>query len=50
MKIQLSDHFTYARLLRFTFPAMVMMVFTSLYGVVDGLLSVTMWERRHLRQ
>ncbi len=37
MKIQLSDHFTYARLLKFTFPAMVMMVFTSLYGVVDGL-------------
>jgi len=37
MQIQLSDHFTYSRLLRFTFPAMVMMVFTSLYGVVDGL-------------
>lgn len=37
MQIQLSDHFSYGRLLRFTFPAMVMMVFTSLYGVVDGL-------------
>lgn len=37
MQIQLSDHFTYSRLLRFTFPAIVMMVFTSLYGVVDGL-------------
>ena len=37
MQIKLSDHFTYGRLLRFTFPAMVMMVFTSLYGVVDGL-------------
>ena len=36
MEIKLSDHFTYKRLLRFTFPAMVMMVFTSLYGVVDG--------------
>ena len=35
-KIQLSDHFTYKRLLRFTFPSIVMMVFTSLYGVVDG--------------
>lgn len=35
-KIQLSDHFTYKRLLRFTFPSVVMMVFTSLYGVVDG--------------
>lgn len=37
MRIQLSDHFTYARLLRFSFPSMVMMVFTSIYGVVDGL-------------
>lgn len=34
--IQLSDHFTYKRLLQFTFPSMVMMVFTSVYGVVDG--------------
>lgn len=37
MKIQLSDHFTYRRLLRFTFPSIVMMIFTSIYGVVDGL-------------
>lgn len=37
MQIQLSDHFSYSRLLRFTFPAIVMMVFTCLYGVVDGL-------------
>ena len=37
MKIRLSDHFTYARLLRFVFPSIVMMVFTSIYGVVDGL-------------
>ncbi len=37
MRIQLSDHFDYKRLLRFTFPSMVMMVFTSLYSVVDGL-------------
>ena len=36
MHIQLSDHFDYKRLLRFTFPSMVMMVFTSLYSVVDG--------------
>lgn len=36
MRIQLSDHFDYKRLLRFTFPSMVMMVFTSLYSVVDG--------------
>lgn len=34
--IQLSDHFTYRRLLRFTFPSIIMMVFTSIYGVVDG--------------
>lgn len=36
MCIQLSDHFNYKRLLRFTFPSMIMMVFTSLYSVVDG--------------
>lgn len=37
MKIQLSDHFNYKRLLRFVMPSIVMMVFTSIYGVVDGL-------------
>ncbi len=37
MRIQLSDHFTYGRLLRFTLPSIVMMVFTSVYSVVDGL-------------
>ena len=37
MKIQLSAHFTYGKLLRFTLPSIVMMVFTSIYGVVDGL-------------
>lgn len=37
MKIHLSDHFTYKKLLRFTLPTIVMSVFTSLYGVVDGL-------------
>lgn len=36
MKIQLSDHFTYKRLIRFTLPSIAMMVFTSIYGVVDG--------------
>lgn len=36
MKIQLSDHFTYGRLLRFTLPSIAMMIFTSIYGVVDG--------------
>lgn len=34
--IQLSDHFNYRRLLRFTFPSVVMMIFTSIYSVVDG--------------
>ncbi|MCM1243795.1 MAG: MATE family efflux transporter, partial [Roseburia sp.] len=34
--IKLSDHFTYGRLLRFTFPTIVMLIFTSVYGVVDG--------------
>ena len=34
--IQLSDHFTYPRLLRFVAPSIVMMIFTSIYGVVDG--------------
>ncbi|MDO4570253.1 MAG: MATE family efflux transporter [Planctomycetia bacterium] len=37
MKIRLSDHFTFRKLLRFTFPSMMMMVFVSIYGVVDGL-------------
>ena len=35
--IRLSDHFSYAKLLRFTLPSVCMMVFTSIYGVVDGL-------------
>ena len=37
MNIQLSDHFTYGRLLRFTLPSIAMMIFTSIYGVVDGI-------------
>lgn len=37
MKIQLSDHFTFGRLLRFALPSIVMMLFTSIYGVVDGI-------------
>ena len=36
MIIQLSDHFTYKKLLRFTLPSIAMMIFTSIYGVVDG--------------
>lgn len=37
MNIKLSDHFGYRRLLRFTLPSIAMMIFTSIYGVVDGL-------------
>ena len=36
MNIQLSEHFSYGKLLRFTLPSIIMMVFTSIYGVVDG--------------
>ena len=36
MKISLSDHFTYRKLMRFTLPSIVMMLFTSVYSVVDG--------------
>lgn len=37
MQIQLSEHFTYKKLLRFVLPSIVMMIFTSIYSVVDGL-------------
>lgn len=36
MAIQLSDHFNYSRLIRFTLPSILMMIFTSIYGTVDG--------------
>lgn len=36
MNIQLSDHFTYSKLIRFTLPSIGMMIFSSIYGVVDG--------------
>ena len=36
MAIKLSDHFTYRRLLRFILPSVAMMIFTSVYSVVDG--------------
>ena len=35
-QIQLSDHFSYQKLIRFTLPSIVMMIFTSVYGVIDG--------------
>lgn len=36
MNIQLSEHFTYKKLIRFTIPSIMMMIFTSIYGIVDG--------------
>ncbi len=36
MAIQLSEHFNYRKLFRFTLPSIVMMIFSSIYGVVDG--------------
>lgn len=36
MEIKLSDHFNYKKLIRFTLPSIIMMIFTSLYGIVDG--------------
>lgn len=36
MKIQLSEHFNFKKLLCFTFPSIIMLIFTSIYGVVDG--------------
>lgn len=37
MKIAISEHFTYKKLIKFTLPTIMMMIFTSIYGVVDGL-------------
>jgi len=37
LNIQLSDHFSYKKLLRFSLPSIAMMIFTSIYSVVDGL-------------
>ncbi len=37
MKIQLSEHFNYKKLIKFTMPTIIMMIFTSIYGVVDGI-------------
>ena len=36
MRIQLSEHFTYKKLLFFSFPTIAMMIFTSIYSIVDG--------------
>lgn len=36
MRIQLSDHFSYKRLLRFVLPSILMIICTSVYSIVDG--------------
>ncbi|MDY5730547.1 MAG: MATE family efflux transporter [Eubacteriales bacterium] len=36
MQITLDSHFTYSKLVRFTLPSIYMMIFTSLYTIVDG--------------
>ena len=50
MTIQLSDHFSFHKLFRFTLPSIVMMIVTSIYSVVDGLfvsnlVGTTLWRR-----
>ena len=45
MKIQLSDHFSYGKLIRFTLPSIAMMIFTSIYGVVDGFFISTFTDK-----
>lgn len=37
MKIKLSSHFSYGKILRLVAPSIAMMVFVSIYGVIDGL-------------
>ena len=37
MNIGLSEHFTYKKLIKFTLPTIIMMIFTAIYGVVDGI-------------
>ena len=44
-KIQLSDHFDYSRLLRFVLPCVGTMLFTSIYGIVDGLCGAAHMSR-----
>lgn len=50
MQIQLSEHFTFRKLLRFVLPSIIMMIFTSIYSVVDGLLYQTSSVRLRLLQ
>lgn len=45
MNIQISEHFTYKKLLRFTLPSIIMMVFTSIYGVIDGFFRIKLCRK-----
>ena len=47
--IQLSDHFTVSRLLRFVAPCIGTMLFTSIYGIVDGAYPI-LWAKLPLRR
>ena len=47
-RIQLSDHFTTGRLLRFVASPIIMMIFTSVYSVVDGLSRILPVKRHFL--
>ena len=49
-RILLSDHFDYKKLLRFTLPSMITLVFASVYGVVDGFFVSNYVGKRRLRQ
>lgn len=49
MAIQLSEHFTFKKLLKFVYPSIVMMIFTSIYSVVDGFCSyLILSAKQHL--
>ena len=49
MTQDMNRHFSMSALLKYTFPTICMMIFTSLYEVVDGFLSRTSSARRHSR-
>ena len=44
LRIRLSEHFTYSKLLGFTLPSIVMNIFTSLYSIVDGFLLANVYR------
>lgn len=46
--IRLSDHFTFGKLMRFTLPSIIMVVFTSIYSIVDGFFVSNFVGKPHL--